>query len=123
MAYTSFGEYVRILRIRNHEIMRDMAKMLNVSTAFLSAVENGKKNVPDEWIDMIADHYHLTNAEREELATTAEESRIQYKIVTTNAGVPQRRAAMQFARSFDEIDDETAEKIMELLTKKGENQN
>lgn len=123
MAYTSFGEFVRILRIKNHEIMRDMARMLDVSTAFLSAVENGKKNVPDEWIDLIAEHYHLTDVERQDLATAAEESRMQYKIVAANAGVPQRRVAMQFARSFDEIDDETAEKIMELLIKKGENQN
>lgn len=43
MAYTSFGEYVRILRIKNHEVMGDLAKILNVKVSFLSAVENGKK--------------------------------------------------------------------------------
>lgn len=43
MAYTKFGEYMRILRIKNHEVMGDLAKVLNVSTPFLSAVENGKK--------------------------------------------------------------------------------
>ena len=44
MAYTSFGEFVRILRIKHHEVMGDMAKMLGASLPFLSAVENGKKN-------------------------------------------------------------------------------
>ena len=48
----------------------------------------------------------------------AEESKTQYKINTLAAGNHQRRVAMQFARSFDSMDDETAVKIMELLSKK-----
>lgn len=28
MTYTSFGEFVRILRIKHHEVMGDMAKCL-----------------------------------------------------------------------------------------------
>ena len=42
MAYTKFGEFVRILRIRHHEVMGDMAGVLGASLPFLSAVENGK---------------------------------------------------------------------------------
>lgn len=120
MAYTKFGEFVRILRIRNHEVMGDMASMLGVSLPFLSAVENGKKNVPTEWIGKIAAHYSLTASEKQELETAIEESRTQYKITPVNAGIQQRRAAMMFARSFDEMDDETATKILELLGRKGD---
>lgn len=36
-----------------------------------------------------------------------------------NAGREQRKAAMQFARSFDDMDEETARKITELLNKTG----
>jgi len=123
MAYTRFGEFVRILRIKHHEVMGDMAKMLGASLPFLSSVENGKKNVPTDWADKIAAHYGLTSSERRELDEAIEESKIQYKIPTQNAGYNQRRAAMQFARSFDEMDDETAMKILELLSKKdGDNQ-
>mgnify|MGYP006880063176 CR=1 FL=1 len=39
MAYTKFGEFVRILRIKHHEVMGDMTKVLNASMPFLSAVE------------------------------------------------------------------------------------
>ena len=53
MAYTSFGEYVRILRIKHHQVMGDMAKILGTTTPYLSAVENGRKNVPQEWIAKI----------------------------------------------------------------------
>ena len=44
---------------------------------------------------------------------------MQYKIMPGNAGITKRRAALQFARSFDNMDDETAAKILELLSKKG----
>lgn len=117
MAYTRFGEFVRILRIKSHEVMGDTAKMLGVSVPFLSAVENGKKNVPTEWIDKLVAYYHLSPSERLELVESIEESKIQYKLTMRNAGLPQRRAALQFARSFDKMDDETALKIIELLKK------
>lgn len=118
MAYTRFGEFVRILRIKFHEVMGDMAIILNTSVPFLSAVENGKKNVPSEWIDRIIEHYELSAEQSNELREAVEESRMQYKITAGNAGLTQRKAAMQFARSFDKMDDETAQKILELLSKK-----
>ena len=120
MSYTSFGEFVRILRIKHHEVMGDMAKVLDVKTPFLSAVETGKKNVPTDWINKLVEHYSLSEFEKRKLENAIEESRTQYKIMAQNASVNQRRVAMQFARSFDDIDDETALKIMKLLKKKGD---
>ena len=120
MAYTSFGEFARILRIKNHEVMGDMAKVLNVRTPFLSAVENGKKNVPADWANKLINHYNLSSEEQNTLLRAIDESRTQYKIPTENAGIQQRRAALQFKRSFDEMDDETALKILELLSQKKE---
>lgn len=119
MAYTKFGEFVRILRIKCHQVMGDMAEVLGTSVPFLSAVENGKKNVPNDWIDKIILHYRLSEAETDELREAIEESKMQYKITAGNAGITKRKAALQFARSFDNMDDETATKILELLSKKG----
>lgn len=121
MAYTRFGEFVRILRIKCHQVMGDMAEVLGTSVPFLSAVENGKKNVPNDWIEKIIMHYRLSEAETAELREAIEESKIQYKITAGNAGITKRKAALQFARSFDNMDDETATKILELLSKKGGN--
>ncbi len=120
MAYTKFGEFIRVLRIKNREVMGDTAKLLNVSVPFLSAVENGKKNVPLDWVDKLSQHYNLTNQEHDALMEAIEESKTQYKIPASNAGTFQRRAAMQFARSFDKMDDETALKVIELLKKGGD---
>ena len=120
MGYTKFGEFLRILRIKNHEVMGDMAKKLGASTPFLSAVENGKKNVPKAWLEKIQTLYNLTDDEVSELNDAAEESKTQYKINTASSGSIQRTTALQFARSFDDLDDETAIQILKLLNKEGE---
>lgn len=115
MSYTKFGEFVRILRIKNHEIMGDMAEFLDTSLPFLSAVENGKKNVPKDWAEKIAGHYNLSVEERKELEKSIEESKIQMKLSLTNTSSSKREVALQFARSFENMDDETAERIIKLL--------
>ena len=67
MSYTKYGEFVRVLRIKHHEVMGDMAEILGASLPFISAVENGKKNVPANWVSKLVEHYHLTASEKEEL--------------------------------------------------------
>lgn len=85
MTYTKFGEFMRVLRVRHHEVMGDVAKLLGVSTPFLSAVENGRKNVPNEWFDIIAEHYALSDDEIADMKNAAENSRNQVKITLSKS--------------------------------------
>ncbi len=119
MAYTKFGEFVRILRIKSHEVMGDMADRLEVSVPFLSAVENGKKNVPSDWAEKLSNLYHLTAEQRRDLDDAIELSKTQVKISLQSSEGIQRQAALAFARSFDHMDDETATKVLKLLSKGG----
>ena len=121
MGYTSFGEFLRILRIQNHEVMGDTAKLLNVSTPFMSAVENGKKNIPEGWFEIIATHYNLNEFDRKRLQNAIDASKTQLKLNLVEANNIKRQMAAHFQRSFQDMDDETAKKIMDLLTKKGGN--
>lgn len=115
MSYTSFGEFVRILRIQHHEVMGDMAKLLKVSPTFLSAVENGKKNVPRAWPDIIAAHYNLTPDDVSRLQQSIQESKTQMKLNLIGQSPTKKEMALQVARSFDDLDDETAQKIINIL--------
>ena len=45
MPTTSFGKEIRKLRVDYDQTQKDLAKLLGVSPAFLSAVEVGKKQV------------------------------------------------------------------------------
>lgn len=117
MAYTKYGEFMRILRVRFHEVMGDTAKILNVKVPFVSAVESGKRNVPEEWVPKLIEHYKLNDQEQNELLAAIEESKTQMKINLFTATAPQRRLAIQFQRSFENLDDDTAEEIIKLLNK------
>ena len=44
---TNFGKFLRKLRIDNNEFLKDMAARLGVTVAYLSAIEHGKRDVPD----------------------------------------------------------------------------
>lgn len=115
MAYTSYGEFMRILRIRNHEVMGHMEAVLGAKLPFISAVENGKKNVPADWYEKIVAHYNLNEDEKKELKYCIEQSKTQVKISMKDKGNTQRDAALQFARSFEDMDEDTAMRIIEIL--------
>lgn len=115
MGYTKFGEFMRIQRIKNHEVMGDTAKLLDVKLPFVSTVESGKRNVPEEWIPILINHYHLSVAEQAELEEAVALSKTQMKINLISASNTQRRLAVQFQRSFEKLDEDTASAIMELL--------
>lgn len=115
MAYTKFGEFMRIQRIKHHEVMADTAKLFGVKLPFISTVESGKRNVPVEWIPLLIEHYSLSSVEQAELIDAVEHSKTQMKINLTAANNTQRRLAVQFQRSFENLDEDTAAAIIKLL--------
>lgn len=117
MSYTRFGEFMRILRVKHHEVMGDTAKLLHVMVPFVSSVESGKKNVPETWAPLLIDHYQLNEEEQKELFQAIEDSKTQIKLNLMTATNPQRRLAVQFQRSFEKLDETTANAIMDLLNK------
>ncbi len=116
MKCTKYGELIRILRIKHGEVMADLAEVLDVKLPIMSAVENGKKNVPTEWAEKIIQHYGLNQEESAELYQAIEESKTQMKINLVTASRIQRSLAVQFQRSFEKLDENTANTIMKLLS-------
>lgn len=118
---TLFGKTIRKLRIDQGEILKDMADDLEVSSAFLSAVENGKKKIPQDWVDKISERYYLDNDKKEELKRayeiTNDELAKSIKIDFEDTNELKKRTALLFARSFEDINDDTVEKIYEMLQK------
>ena len=118
MAITKFGEYTRDLRIEKEENLKDMVGKLGVSSAFFSAVENGKKKVPKDWYDKISSIYHLT-LERKEKLKLAIDSVTKEVVLNLEKLTPQKKEfALVFARSFEELTDEERKKIQGILSKR-----
>ena len=63
----NFGKFCRKLRIDKGELLYDMATKLEVSSAFLSKVENGKKKPPKEWREILIREYELDSDKIKEL--------------------------------------------------------
>ena len=112
---TSFGKTLRKIRIDHDELLKDMASKLGVTVAYLSAVENGKREVPDSWIDIISCKYGLADAEVVELQKCAYESKDNLRIDLNNVSVEERELALAFARSFKTLTEEEMKTLNEIF--------
>lgn len=115
---TSIGKFLRVLRIENQEILKDMADRLGVSSAFLSAVENGKKKLPDSWYEKLTKIYSLTERQQGELKQAVIESSDIVELDIAHSACYQRNLAVSFAREFNSIDEDLCKKLLKLLNKK-----
>jgi len=70
---TPFGAKVRALRIERGETLKAMAAALDVSAAYLSALEHGKRGLPTWYmVQRIIAHFNVIWDDAEELQRLAE---------------------------------------------------
>lgn len=114
----TLGIFLKMLRIERGEIMLQMAEKLGVSTAFLSNVENGKKPMPKQMFDKICKFYQLTVQQIDELESLMIDACNEIKLNLNNVNNQNKNLAVVFARTFEELDDDTSEQIMKILKRK-----
>ena len=114
---TKFGKELKKIRIERDEVLRDMATKLDVTVAYLSAVENGNRKVPDSWVGTIARKYNLTEAEIVNLQEAAFENKNSVSVQFDNTNEIEANLALSFARKFKELNSAEALKIQEILDK------
>ena len=112
---TDFGRFLRKIRIDCGEILKDMAEKLNVSAAYLSAVEMGKRNIPEQWVNRISELYGLSDEEKCNLNDAADNSAKSITLNFDNISNSHKETAILFAREFENVDTETLDKIKKLL--------
>lgn len=112
---TSFGKAVRKYRIDKGVILKEMADGVDVSIAYLSAVETGKKKAPRPLIEKIALYFDLDAGQKRTLIRLAEESQNEYKISVQGADTETRRLVASFARKFSTLTEEERKKMMKLM--------
>ena len=115
---SSFGKYTRKLRIDHSELLKDMALRFNVTTSYLSAVEMGKRNIPESWRDIIISNYELNEEEIEELDDNIYNSQQTLKMKLDNYEEDDRSLVLSFARKFNELVDDDKASIKAILNKK-----
>ena len=60
---------IRALRIKRCETILDMAERLNMRITVLSAIENGKIKIPDNFLENLFGIYNFTSKEKDDFIT------------------------------------------------------
>lgn len=115
---TPFGKFCRKLRIDNGELLKGMADKLGVTSSYLSAVENGKRNVPQEWVQKIAVLYSLDVNQQNELRDATKKSQLRNKLDLKNFDNEDKDLMLALARKIDGLNDEEKIQIRNILKKK-----
>ena len=112
---TQLGKFLRKLRIDRGELLRTMAEKLGISMSFLSSVENGKKNMPTEWITKIPDLYQFNNTQKSEFDQAVAESEKGIGLKFEGLSEENKRISVAFARKIKTLSPEAQKAIQDLL--------
>ncbi len=113
---TEFGDRMRALRAAKGVSQADMAGALDVSAAYLSALEHGKKGAPSWPLTQKIIHYFgLIWDEAEELQTLAQLSRRRSTIDTVGLDAKASKVANLMAKRIGHLSGEDLDKLLEIL--------
>jgi hypothetical protein len=113
MTLTEIGKELRKMRIDNDEKLMEMAEKLDVSPAFLSAVEIGHKPAPDDFAERIIKAYRLEGSAAETIEKVADRSRRTFKLKP--ASPMARDTAGLLARKFNSLSADQLSSIRQIL--------
>lgn len=112
---TKFGEFMRIYRIKNGILLKNMADDLAISPALLSSMEMGRRQITESIVDKIIETYGLGAEDEIALRDAFAKSTISVKIDAQEMDPSRRNLAFTFARKFDDLDEAQVEGIMKIL--------
>jgi transcriptional regulator with XRE-family HTH domain len=113
---TPFGAKLRALRAARGVLQRDMAAALEVSAAYLSALEHGRRGAPSAGlIHQICEYFGLIWDDADELRTLAKLSRPRLRVNAAGLTPEQTALGNRLARQLRNLDPETVAAIHTLL--------
>ena len=77
---TPFGKDMRHLRIDRGMLLGDMAEVLQVSSAYLSQIENGKRPIPSDFEERVIALFNLSGNEAEQIRMHALEAKTTFTL-------------------------------------------
>ena len=115
MKATAFGKYLRTLRIEKEILLKEMAEKLDISSAYLSGLELGKKAISESLLEKIVEKYELNANEVCELKSAASVSQPNVKIDLVGKSNEEREMVVSFARKYESLTDEQREQMRKIM--------
>ena len=117
---TPFGEAVRQLRRRKGVSQKQMAAALNLTPAYLSALEHGRRGVPSfDLLQRIAGYFNIIWDEAEDLFMLARSSNPRVVVDTSGLAPEYTALANQLAGRIRRLDPATVAALSALLENDG----
>jgi transcriptional regulator with XRE-family HTH domain len=115
---TPFGQRLRALREQQGRSLKDMAKALKVSSAYLSALEHGHRAQPKPgFVQQVAAYFNLAWEEVDELKALAELSDPKPGIDTRGLSPLATEVANRLKRRIRTLDETALRAILKHLTR------
>jgi transcriptional regulator with XRE-family HTH domain len=114
---TELGKFLRKVRIDRNLLLKDMALGLEVSPAYLSTVETGKKTFSDDFVQKIAKYLGFLPGSigYRDLEDAVIMTRGQVQVPFHGMTNRHQEVAMAFSRQFEEMKVTELDKILALL--------
>lgn len=109
------GKFLRILRIKRDENLKLMAENLEISTPYLSAIENGKREIPNDFYEKIVNAYNLSIEESKELQEAIDLSIKSKDIDLSNLCDERKLLSIRYARKIQNLSEDDLKKLKEIL--------
>lgn len=113
------GEILKLIRIYASENAYDMAKKLDMSTSYLSSIENNKRTVPSNLLQKIKKHYDISEELEAKYIKAAEDSQRKVIINLQKLSKEQREVSLMCARKISTLSSLELKSIKEILLKEG----
>lgn len=117
---TPFGERVRALRDKRGVTLKEMADELHISSAYLSALEHGKRGRPSpQLIRQICGYFGIIWEEAEELERLAGLSHPKITVDTAGLSPQATELANRLANAIHTLDQESIARLLDVLGQRG----
>ncbi|QLF68869.1 helix-turn-helix transcriptional regulator [Peteryoungia desertarenae] len=113
---TPFGKALRELRERKGVTQKEMASAIGVSAAYLSALEHGKRGLPNfDFLQRVAGYFNIIWDEAEELFATARASDPRPVLDTIGLPLEYNRFANELAAKIRQLPPDVIKSLQAVL--------
>ena len=112
---TKLGKEIRKLRKDKGENLATMSKKLGVSISYLSAIENGTREIPAKFVDKLSEIYHLSKEQKKEFARAEADSINKISISLHSAIRPQKQLVFTLSRKLKDLSPDECNEIIKFL--------
>ncbi|UTC67287.1 MULTISPECIES: helix-turn-helix domain-containing protein [unclassified Treponema] len=118
-AMTLYGKALRKLRVEHELTLKALSEKLDweLSPAYLSAIEIGKRAIPHDLSDKVKEKLGLSDAEYNELKEAEYKSASELKLNFNEMEEYQAETALVFARLLKNFDTEKCKKLQSMMQK------